>query len=563
MNRKAALAGLAVLGAGALALTACAPAGTSPAPSGSASTAPEELALVGYEEVPGSEVQQGGTLNLAIDSSPTDEGSWNPNHQLAQNVPVQDMLEPTLSNLIKVNADGSWEANTNYATSVELTSEDPQVVTVKLNDKAVFEDGTSVTADDYIATYKANAGAADGYEVVPSGVWDFVGGYEAVSATEFTVTFSETFADWPSLFGTPVMPAAIANDKDAFNTGYTDKPIPSVGPYVIEKIDNAAKIYTMKPNPLWWGDEKPKLDAINWKVVAQETAPQAYANDEIDAIRIATPDALQTAESKDGATVQRSGGVTWAHLTFNGTKAPFDDVNVRQAVAMAVDRELIARVANEPLGAPATIMGDWTFMPGQDGYKDIFGEVIGNDLDKAKALLEESGWTNADGKWTKDGETLTFAVTVPAGTQSNINRALGVQDSLKALDIEVTLNEVPSENYFTNIDAKDFQAVTFGWQGTLFPISSSETLYTPADSPQNYPGVTDDRLADLYKQANTELDPAKRIEIANQIDTVIAEYMPSVPIYPYPEVEAVDSGIVNYGPATFKSNDWTIIGYKK
>ena len=541
-------------------LTACA-GGTTSSPSPSSSASPESLPLVGYETVDYGDLTDGGNLNLAVTSSPTDEGSWNPNHALAANVDVQKLLEPTLSSMWVIADDGSWTANPDYATSIELTSESPQVVTVKLNEKAVWPDGKPITAEDYVATYAAAGGAADGYETVPSSVFDAIDKAEVVSDFEYTVSFKGAYADWPSLFSTPVLPAAIAKDKEAFNSGFASEAVPSAGPYVVDSIDNSAKIFKLVPNPNWWGANKPKLDSITFKVIAQETLPQAYSNDEIDAMEIQTPDALETASGKEGAVVGRSGGVTWSHLTFNATAAPFDDVNVRKAVGMAMDRELIARVANEPLGAPATTLGDWIFMPGQAGYSDVFGEKIGSDPAKAEETLKEAGWTKEGDSWTKDGKPLEFAITVPAGTQSNINRALGVQDALAKIGVKVTLNEVPSENYFTNIEAGDFQAVTFGWQGTLFPISSAETIYTPADSPQNYSRVTDDRLADLWEQANAELDETKRLEIAKQINEVIADFLPSVPIYPYPEVEATDQGLANYGTATFKNTDWTLVGY--
>lgn len=565
MNRKTtAVSGLALLGVGALLLSACAGGGDTGTGTTDPTTDPGDvssLPLVGFEDVAYDDLADGGTLNLSVTSTPTDEGSWNPHHALAANVDVQDLLEPTLGSLIYIDAEGTWHANPDYATSIELTSEEPQTVNVKLNENAVWPDGSPVTANDYAATYAANGGAADGYETVPSSVWAAIEDVEIVGDFEYNVVFSDVYADWASMLGTSPLPAAVAENMEEFNTGFASEPVPSVGPYVFDNIDNNAKIITLAPNPNWWGEHAPKLDSISFKAIAQEALPQAFANDEIDFVQINTPDALQTAETKSGAVVQRSGGVTWAHVTYNGEAFPFDDVNVRKAVGMAIDRELIARVANEPLGAPPATLGDWIFMPGQAGYEDVFGEVIGNDLDAARALLEESGWENADGAWTKDGQELTFAVTVPAGTQSNINRALGVQDSLALLDIEVTLDEVPSEAYFTNIDGGEFQAVTFGWQGTLFPISSAEPLYTPADSPQNYARVTDDRLAGLWADANAELDVDARLEIANEINRVIAEVLPSVPIYPYPEVVATDEGLANFGTATFKSTDWSLVGY--
>lgn len=567
MNRKTAPAALALFATGALVLSGCAGSGTTGGGTGSPSE-PAELALVAYEEVPGADVAQGGTLNRAVDSTPTDEGSWNPTHAKAQNVPVQQMLEPTLGQLGQVDAEGVVDTNPDYAESIELTSESPQVVTVKLNAKAVWEDGTPITANDWKATLDNGGNVEGGYEVVPSSVYAMMSSVDVVSDTEFTVTFGETYADWKNLLLIPVLPAAIASDATLFNTGFTDKPIPSAGPYKFEQVDNNAAIFTQVPNPNWWGQNAPKLDTITWKRIAQEALPQSFANDEIDFLEIHTPDALDTASSKSGAVVQRSGGVTWAHLTFNGKAAPFDDVNVRKAVATAIDRELIARVANEPLGAPAATKGDWIFMPGQDGYIDAFGETYQRSEEKTAEYLEAAGYAKNGENWEKDGQKLTFSIIVPAGTQSNINRALGVQDALAEYGIEVTLNEAPSEEYFTNIDDGKYQAATFGWQGTPFPISSSETVYYPESEfgdqdGQNKSFITDERLKPLFDKANAELDQEARIKTANEISMVLADYLPSIPIYPYPEVVATDEGLVNFGTATFKSTDWSIVGYKK
>lgn len=570
MNRKTALAGIAVLGAGVLALSACTgDTGDNGGTGGNGGDESVELPLVGYTEVAYDDVADGGNLNLSVNSTPTDEGSWNPHAATAQNVDVQDLLAPTLGSLIVLSEDAEWTANPDYAESIELTSEDPQTITVKLNENAVFEDGTPITAADYKATYEANAGSDSGYEVIPSSVYAAISETTVVSDYEFTVEFTNPYADWPALFSTSPLPASIAGDPEVFNTGYVSTPVPSVGPFAFDSIDNEAKIITLKRNENWWG-QTPKLESISFKVIAQEAAPQAFTNDELDYIEVQIPDALATAETKAGVTVQRSGGLTWSHVTFNGKAAPFDDVNVRKAVASAIDRELIAEVANAPLGVPATTTGDWIFMPGQNGYEDVFGETYPRDLDAAAGYLEDAGYTQEEegGPWTKDGEELTFSIIVPAGTQSNITRAIGVQDAMKELGIEVTLDEVASADYFTNVGNGQYQAVTFGWQGTAFPISSSKGTVYPAmefgdENGYNYSFITDDRLGDLYDRADQELDEDARIAIAQEINEVIASYVPSIPIYPYPEIGIGDEGLVNFGVATFKSTDWTTVGYAK
>ena len=183
-------------------------------------------------------------------------------------------------------------------------------------------------------------------------------------------------------------------------------------------------------------------------------------------------------------------------------------------------------------------------------------------------LLEQAGWTHEDGKWTKDGQTLEVSVIVPQGVASNELRAQQIQASLKDIDVAVKIDESPSADYFQNISDGKYQLATFGWQGTAFNISSSESLFYPEQKPgddqgQNYAFISDDQLGPLWEQANAELDPQKRIDIAKKINDVIASYVPMLPLFAYPNVYAVDGNLANYGPATFAAVDWTKVGFTK
>ncbi|WP_029144518.1 ABC transporter family substrate-binding protein [Microbacterium luticocti] len=561
MNRRTtALAAVAVLSAAGLALAGCAQPNAKPT-----SSEPPQLPLVGWTPVPASDLQQGGTLSLAVESSGTDEGNWNINTTQGANVPVVAMQAPLMGAPYKATKDGAVEIDPNYATDIKLESDSPQTVDVKLNDKAVWEDGTPLTAKDYEATFAALSGKNDKFNIASSAGYDLVSKFEVVSDYEFKFTFDSPYADWQALLGTAPVKADIASDPAKW-ASYTTKPMPSNGPYIMSKIDNNAKIYTETPNPKWWGD-KPKLDKITWTVIDQASQAQAFANNEINAVDAADVDTYTAALKKSGAKALNSGGVTYAQVTFNGLQAPLDDVNVRKAIAQAIDRNIIAKSANEPLGVKATTDGNWIFMPGQKGYEDTVEAKLPYDLDAAKKDLEASGWKNADGKWSKDGKDLKLSIVVPQGTKSNELRAQQIQASLKKIDIPVTLDEVPSADYFDNIQNGKYEMATFGWQGTLFPISSSESLFYPAmkpgDAGQNYAFITDEKLGDLWKQANAELDPEKRLKLADDINNVIAGYVPFLPIYPYPNVTVVDKNLANYGPATFMSVDWTQVGFTK
>jgi peptide/nickel transport system substrate-binding protein len=562
MKRKStAIATAAVLGIGALVLAGCAPltkASSTPAP---------ELPTVGWKTVGYSDLKQGGTLNLAVLQSGTDGGNWNDNTAEGNETDVINILGPLAGAPLKATATGGVTVDTNYASSVKLLSTSPEVAEVKLNPKAVWEDGSPITATDYKDTFDTMSGKDPKFDIVSSAGFDDVKSIDVVSPTDFTVTFAKVYADWQALFTQVPVPAAIATDADKWNKGYVTSPLPSDGPYIMTGIDNSADTFTETPNPKWWGT-KPKLDKITWTVIDQTAQGQAYVNGEINAVDATDVDTFDAATKKADSVKESSGGLTWSQVTFNGKSTPLSDLKVRKAVATAVNRNIISKAANAPLGVATTTDGNWIFMPGQAGYKDTVSASLAYDPSGAKTLLTSDGYTLKGGKWTKGGTQLKLSIIYPQGTASNQLRAQQIQASLKAIDIPVTINAVPSANYFNDIIAGKFEMTTFGWGGTLFPISAAESLFYPSQKPgdengQNYAFITSPKLKALFDTANSELNPTKRLATADKINNVIASYVPMLPIAPYPNITIVDKNVANYGPATFLTPDWTQVGFTK
>lgn len=552
-----ALGAVALLSAAAMVFAGCAAGNTAPSSTDSPAAA---LPTVDWDAADAGDVQDGGTLNLAVVALPV---NYNNSQIDGNDVDTNTLLSPTQGGPLRITTDGGTEVNPDYASSVELTSEDPQVVEIKLNPKAVWEDGTPITVADYEATWKALNGTNEAYQVVSTTGWDQIGSVEQGSDEfDVKVTFSSVFADWQSLFG-GVLPASVASDPEVFNTGFTAKAMPSSGPYVISNIDATGQVVTLTPNPVWWG-EKPKLDTILFKAVSQAQQGSSFANKEIDALYIsANADLYATAKSRDDAEIQATNGLTWTHVTMNAKSGPLSDVNVRKAVASVVNREQIAAAANTPVGVPAVTQGDYIFMNGQKGYQD---KALPRDTAAAEGFLKDAGYTKEGDSWTKDGEALKLTITVPADTTTNIQRSEQVQADLGEFGIPVELTTVPAAQYFSDyVIPGNFEMVSFSWQGTPFPISSTEALFYPLDSGQNFTGTTDEKLGDLWTKANAELDPDKRIEIAHEINDTIWSYVPMFPIAPLPNVWAVKQGLVNYGAAMFGYSpvDWTIVGWKK
>lgn len=550
-----ALSSLAILGAAALIVTGCA-AGNTGSPTGSATEA-AELPATAWVRAEAGDVQDGGSLTLAVGSLPV---QFNINEVDGNESDTVDIVGATTGGPIKIEEDGTPVVDENYASSAEVISDDPQVVEIKLNPDAVWEDGTPITVADYQAFWGAQNGTNEAYTPASTAGFEDISSIEqGTDEFDMKVTFSSVYADWQGLFTGGLLPAAISSDPEAYNNGYRTKAVPSSGPFRISNIDATGQVVTLERNPAWWG-ETPKLETVLYKAVSQDQQGSSFANSEIDALYIsANADLYQTAQTRSDAEIETSGGLTWTHVTMNAKSGPLADVNVRKAVASIVNREGIAASANTPVGAPPVTQGDYVFMPGQNGYED---KALPNDLEAGKKFLEDAGYTKDGETWTKDGEELKLTITVPADTATNIQRSEQVQADLGDFGIPVELETVPAQQYFSDyVIPGNFEMVSFSWVGTPFPISSSEALFYPLDSESNFTGTTDDRLGDLYDQVNAELDPAKRVEIAKEINDVIWDYVPMFPLAPLPNVWAVKDGLVNYGATQFESVDWTIVGW--
>ena len=563
MRRKSTVfATVAVLSASALFLSACAPGNT--AADGPAGSPSGDVPATAWDRATADEITDGGTLNLAINAMPA---NWNSLQVDGNEVHTNNTIALTTGSVYDISEEGTPELNTNYATSVELISEDPQIVEIKLNPDAVWEDGTPITYRDYAATWGAMNGSNEAYQPASTAIWEEISAIEPIEGDfDFTVTFSSVNADWASIFSDVpgILPEVVASTPEAFNTGYLTSPVPSSGPFMISDIDTTGQVVTLTRNPAWWGDV-PKLETVYVKVVSGDSQAAAFGNSETDVLSISSnADAYQTAQARSDASIQSSGGLTWTHVTLNGAKGPLADVKLREAVGHAINRSLISESANTPVGVPATTQGSYIFMPGQKGFEDNVGDAIGFDTDKSKELLDELGYTEGDnGVREKDGVPLVLTMTIPAETATNKQRAVQVQADLKDVGVTVELNEVPAAGFFSDyVIPGDFEMTGFSWAGTAFPISSSEALFSPVDSESNFTGITDESLSALYDEANTELDPDARLVIADKIDKVLAAYVPIIPLAPLPNVYAVKDGLVNYGAEQFETVDWTLVGWK-
>lgn len=504
-----------------------------------------ELTSVGWTPESAGELEDGGTLRLAVPVLPT---TFNPlastGPDPVRNGTLDQVLEPTTGSAVRVTADGGWEVDPDYARAVEVVETSPLTVRVDLNPEAVWSDGTPITAADMVATWTALNGSDDDFEVRSTAGWSDV---DEVTADDdglgYSVVFDRVRSDWPQ-YVYPSLPASVASSAERFNDGFDDRAVPSNGPFAITEIDRDAGRVVAERNPSWWGDP-PRLDAVTWQAATIGVQLEALADGDLDAIEAPSPARLDEADlSGDDVRMLRSLGTEWTHLTMNGGSGPLRDASVRRALALALDRGELAEV----------VLGSDILLPGQRGYRDQ-SDLIATDRDESRRLLAEAGYTADD--------PLTLTMPVPATTSTSTERATAIAEQLSEVGVEVQLERVPDEDFFaTRVIPLDFDLVTFTHSGSAFPLVDAKALFHPIDSPQNVTGTEDDDLGEAWDEAIATLDEERRLDLVADLDERLLTEVPLVPLGVVPVEMVVSTAVVNYGPAQFLRPDWTAVGLR-
>lgn len=318
-------------------------------------------------------VQDGGRLTWPIESMPVHYNYAHLDGTEADHVHTKHTFLPRI---FLADAAGTPYWNPDYlASEPTLVTEPKQVVTYNINPKAIWYDGTPITWEDFHWHWRALNGSNKAYQIASStGYSDIESVTRGRDDREVIVTFRNKVADWQALFYA-LLPAFTGRDAKVFNEGWRDRPLTTAGPFKLDKIDQTAKTVTIVRNEKWWG--KPaKLDAFIFRTIDTDAQIDALANGEVDLMDIG-PDVNKLSRAKGiaGSDIRLAGGPNFRHITINGTGEILKDLKVRQALAMAIDRGVIARALLGPLGIEPATLGNHIFMRNQAGYQDNSGEI--------------------------------------------------------------------------------------------------------------------------------------------------------------------------------------------
>lgn len=453
-----------------------------------------------------------------------------------------ELIKNTGEGLLKW-APGTAELEPGLATDLGEVSDDGLSYTFTLRDGIAFSDGTELTATMYADQVGRLLSIGSG-ETCPNNVAGTLAApfLESIEAPdEQTVVFNllQPVAYFPQLLASA---AFIPTHPDTFPLDecvvLPEAPIHGVGPwYITEYTHNEQTV--LEPNPSYTGNLTPQADQIIVRYFSDpQTMALAVQNGEIDiAWRILGPELSAQMADVEGLTVGTVNGGSIRYLILNHTMEPFDDTNVRKAMASLIDRDEISDVVYggqvEPLYSQVP--------PGFLGASEAFdGLYASPDEEAALAFLAESGYDESN----PVEMTLWYP---PEHYGANTAEWMGVieQQLERSGAIDVTLEAQEWSTYVTALTGgTEYPAGVLGWffdypdpSNYLEPFVYNGGLGTnvaPAaeGSPVGEPiDELSTQLVDLLQQGATETDLDARAGIYEEAQEVYADEVVTLPLF--------------------------------
>ena len=235
-------------------------------------------------------------------------------------------------------------------------------------------------------------------------------------------------------------------DVDA---GVQDKIVVGTGPYKAVKVTDTQ--IDLVPNENYWGTVKPKLDKIIVKSITDgDTLTMAMQNGELDAVQ-GLPYSSLKLFGGDGYKISQADTSRVYQIAFNFNTPELQDVNVRRAISMAVDKDGFCKVLLDGNGTPA--VGPF---PANLTFGDNAVHAAPYDLDGAKKLLADAGWsdTDGDGYVDKDGKNLELRYLTYTSRQELPLLAEAAQANLKLIGVKLNVNA--TDNYKPLLKSGDY-----------------------------------------------------------------------------------------------------------
>lgn len=344
------------------------------------------------------------------------------------------------------------------------------------------------------------------------------------------------------------------------------------GPYLMTANDGASQI-VLEPNPYWSGT-KPSIKRIVIRSINDTAALQAnLLSGDIDMIpgdgnglSLDQVIAMQKQHPTEFTYVIND-SVTFYHLDLNLDNPFLQDVRVRRAMLMAIDRKAMS---DRLVAGKYKLAATWV-PPKEPMYAEGI-PVVPYDPAGAKKLLQEAGWTQGADGILRNGKGEKFSVEFGTPTESKLGLLIQqvTQDQLKRVGIETTIkNEIQRTFFGDTLKRRKFGGLAlYTW---LFSVSFSPLqLYAISNIPTEANGWGGSNYMDWKNQdferalqaSATDLDIGKQKADWAEMQRIYAQELPTLPLFFQPQAHVIPTWLKGYVPAgmsdypSLRGEDW-------
>jgi len=322
----------------------------------------------------------------------------------------------------------------------------------------------------------------------------------------------------------------------------TDKPPPGSGPFRLAAVDAGEKV-TLQANGNYW-EGKPPLAGIVFKIVPDAMVRALeFKKGVIDFMQNdIEPDMLPWLKKNTGAAIGVHQGTTFQYIGVNLTHPILQTRLVRQALALAIDRDAIIRHLLKDAGSAANGL----LSPTNWAYDDTVRHWP-YDPAQAKKLLDEAGYPDPDG----DGPLPRFRLSFKT-TNIDLRRRIAeaLKEQLQKVGIELEIRSYEWGTFFSDVKKGNFHLYSLAWVGVMDPdieyqIFHSASVPPNGDNRGRYSNPAVDRL---LEQGRTTADEPERKRIYGQVQKILADDLPYVPLWWWKNVVVKKPSIQGFVP---------------